>query len=104
MKIEYSKDVDIATIELETKGIIDHAEEVENLIIHFTEDNRPVLIEILEAKAFLKDFSEAVKEKESCDDPKRSGKIAKVIRPAYQYFIDEENAKIVRPAQVKLFG
>jgi len=49
-------------------------------------------------------YAEAVKEKESCDDPKRSGKIAKVIRPAYQYFIDEENAKIVRPAQVKLFG
>jgi hypothetical protein len=49
-------------------------------------------------------YAEAVKEKESCDDPKRSGKIAKVIRPAYQYFIDDENAKIVRPAQVKLFG
>jgi hypothetical protein len=49
-------------------------------------------------------YAEAVKEKESCDDPKRSGKIAKVIRPAYQYFIDDENAKIVRPAQVKLYG
>ena len=49
-------------------------------------------------------YAEAVKEKEGCKDPKRSGKIAKVIRPAYQYFIDEENAKIVRPAQVKLFG
>ncbi|MHC4640279.1 MAG: nucleotide exchange factor GrpE [Planctomycetota bacterium] len=49
-------------------------------------------------------YAEAVKEKENCDDKKRAGKIAKVIRPAYQYFIDDENAKVVRPAQVKLFG
>jgi molecular chaperone GrpE (heat shock protein) len=48
--------------------------------------------------------TEAVKEKEKCKDPKLTGKIAKVIRRGYQYFIDEENAKIIRPAQVKLFG
>ena len=49
-------------------------------------------------------YAEAVKEKECCDDPNRTGKIAKVIRPGYQYFVDEENVKVVRPAQVKLFG
>lgn len=49
-------------------------------------------------------FAEAVKEKEQCDDSKHTGKIAQVIRPGYQYFIDEENAKVVRPAQVKLFS
>jgi len=49
-------------------------------------------------------YAEAVKDKECCDDKKRTGKIAKIIRPGYQYFIDEENVKIVRPAQVKLFG
>jgi molecular chaperone GrpE (heat shock protein) len=48
--------------------------------------------------------TEAVKEKEDCDDPKLTGKIAKVIRRGYQYLIDEENVKIVRPAQVRLFG
>ena len=47
--------------------------------------------------------AEAVKEKEHCDDPNMKGKIAKVIRPGYQYFIDEENVKVVRTAQVKLF-
>jgi molecular chaperone GrpE (heat shock protein) len=47
--------------------------------------------------------TEAVKEKEHCDDPNMKGKIAKVIRPGYQYFIDEENVKVVRAAQVKLF-
>jgi len=49
-------------------------------------------------------YAEAVKDKECCDDKKRAGKIAKIIRPGYQYFIDEENVKVVRPAQVKLFG
>ena len=49
-------------------------------------------------------FAEAIKEKESCKDSKQKGKIAKVIRPGYQYFIDEENVKVVRTAQVKLFG
>jgi len=48
-------------------------------------------------------IAEAVKEKEHCDDPNLTGKIAKVIRPGYQYFIDEENVKVVRTAQVKLF-
>jgi len=49
-------------------------------------------------------YAEAVKEKECCDDSNREGKIANVIRPGYQYFIDDENFKVVRPAQVKLFG
>ena len=49
-------------------------------------------------------FAEAVKGKESCDDKKQTGKIAKIIRPGYQFFIDEENVKVVRPAQVKLYG
>ncbi|MFB0525305.1 MAG: nucleotide exchange factor GrpE [Phycisphaerae bacterium] len=48
--------------------------------------------------------AEAIKEKECSDDPNLAGKIAKVIKPGYQYFIDEENVKVVRPAMVKLFG
>ncbi len=48
--------------------------------------------------------TEAVKEKEHCDDPKKAGKIAKVVRPGYRYFINEGNVKVVRAAQVKLFG
>lgn len=48
--------------------------------------------------------AEAVKQKERCGDPERTGKIAKVIRPGYQYFIGEDNVKVVRTAQVKLYG
>jgi len=49
-------------------------------------------------------IAEAVKERASCDDPEQAGRIAEIVRPGYQYFIDEENTKIVRPAQVKLYA
>ena len=48
--------------------------------------------------------AEAVKDKKGIKDPKLKGKIAKVIRPGYQYFIDEENVKVVRTAKVKLYN
>jgi len=49
-------------------------------------------------------YAEAVKDKQQSDNPKKAGSIAKVIRPGYQYFINEGNVKVVRPAQVKLFA
>ncbi|UCD50717.1 MAG: hypothetical protein JSW27_24745 [Phycisphaerales bacterium] len=49
-------------------------------------------------------LAEAVKEKEITGDSDQLGKIAKVIRPGYRYMIDEESCKIVRTAQVKLYG
>jgi len=49
-------------------------------------------------------YAEAVKEKKKSDDPKRKGKIEKVLKPGYQCFIDEENARIIRPAQVRLYA
>ena len=48
--------------------------------------------------------AEAVKDRQPSEDPEQRGKIASVIRPGYQYFISEENVKVVRPAQVKLFA
>lgn len=49
-------------------------------------------------------LAEAVKDKEPAGDEAEIGKIAKVIRPGYRYILDEESCKIVRTAQVKLFG
>ena len=49
-------------------------------------------------------YAEAVKDKQQSDEPKQAGNIAQVIRPGYQYFINEGNIKVVRPAQVKLFA
>jgi len=52
----------------------------------------------------LEKQAEAVKERESCDDPDLAGKIAKIIRPGYHYFMDDKHVRIVRPAMVMLFG
>lgn len=49
-------------------------------------------------------FAEAVKARQECSDSKKSGKIANIIRPGYQYVINEEMVKVVRPAQVKLYA
>ncbi len=49
-------------------------------------------------------LAEAVKGKKNCNNKNQKGKIAKIIRPGYQFFIDEENVKVVRPAQVMLYG
>jgi molecular chaperone GrpE (heat shock protein) len=48
--------------------------------------------------------AEAIKEKKQCEDPDKKGKIESVLRPGYQFYIDDENIKIVRPAQVRLYA
>ena len=49
-------------------------------------------------------LAEAVKEKQPSNKPDQAGRIAKVLRPGYRYIIDDDNFKLVRTAQVKLFG
>lgn len=49
-------------------------------------------------------LAEAVKEKQPAPKPDQAGKVAEVIRPGYRYMMDDENYKVVRTAQVKLFG
>ncbi|MEP9412416.1 MAG: DUF2283 domain-containing protein [Candidatus Brocadia sp.] len=62
-KIKYSKDVDILMVELSDKPI-DYAEEGQ-VIVHFSHDGEPVLIEVLDAKEFvLNMLSSVMKEKE----------------------------------------
>ncbi|MCL0079683.1 DUF2283 domain-containing protein [Dehalococcoidia bacterium] len=63
-KIRYSGDADVLLIELSDKSI-DYAEEEGQMIIHFSKDGQPVLLEILEAKDFmLSSLSSVMKEKE----------------------------------------
>jgi len=63
-RIKYSKDVDALLIELSDKEIY-YAEEKGQMIIHFSRDGEPVLLEILDAKDFVLDsLSSLVKEKE----------------------------------------
>ena len=63
-KIRYSRDTDTLLIELSDRKI-DHAEEQGQVIIHFSKDNSPVLIEIMDASKFITDtFSSVVKQQE----------------------------------------
>ena len=64
-KIKYSKDVDILLIELSDKPI-DYTEEEGRIIIHFSKDGEPVLIEISDAKEFvLSSIATVIQEKEA---------------------------------------
>lgn len=56
MKTKYDSEVDIVMIELSEEDI-DHAEEAENMVIHFSRENKPVLVEILDASEFLSELS-----------------------------------------------
>ena len=56
MKIKYDREVDILMIELSDEKI-DYAEEAGPMIIHFTKDNKPILIEILDASEFLAELT-----------------------------------------------
>lgn len=47
---------------------------------------------------------EVVKDKVLTKKANMKGKIAEVIKPGYEYVIDDENLKVVRTAQVKLYG
>ena len=49
-------------------------------------------------------FAEAVKAKQASNKPDQAGRIARVLRPGYRYVVDDGNFKVVRTAQVKLFG
>lgn len=63
-KVKYSKDADALLIELSDKKI-DYADDKGNIIIHYTSDDEPVLLEIFNAKEFiLSSLSSMIREKE----------------------------------------
>ena len=51
-KISYEPEADVLSWEISKKGI-DYAEEVGDMVVHFSKDNTPVYVEILEASKFL---------------------------------------------------
>ena len=53
MKINYDRDEDILLVELDPDAAIDHAEHIHNVILHLDADDRPVLLEILNASEFI---------------------------------------------------
>lgn len=53
MKIHYDREEDILMLEISDEGKIDHAEQVDSVIVYFTASGEPVLLEILDASEFL---------------------------------------------------
>jgi hypothetical protein len=51
-KISYEPEADVLMWEITNKPI-DFAKEIGNIVVHFTKNNIPVLIEFLEASRFL---------------------------------------------------
>lgn len=52
MKVQYNREDDVLTIHL-SQGTIDHAEQTGGVIVHFSPEDRPVLLEVLDASDFL---------------------------------------------------
>jgi uncharacterized protein YuzE len=65
MKIKYDREKDILLLELSSEPI-DFAEESGSLIIHFSKEEKPVVVEILDASEFLSTITKVtMKTKES---------------------------------------
>lgn len=52
LNVHYSRDEDILTYEVSGEPI-DYAEGMDSVIVHFTKDGKPVMLEILDARKFL---------------------------------------------------
>jgi uncharacterized protein YuzE len=52
MKVKYSPEEDILMYKV-SRAPIDYAEEVGNIIVHYSKKRKPVLLEILNASKFL---------------------------------------------------
>ena len=62
IKMSYEPEADVLVWEI-TKQPIEYAEEVGNVIVHFSKKNNPVLMEILEASKFLSTAKKLVNSK-----------------------------------------
>lgn len=59
-KISYEPEADVLTLEISRNTPIESARELGNIVIHFAQNNVPVLIEILEASSFIKQAEDAL--------------------------------------------
>jgi len=87
-------------------GALSHLEEIKDELLFALESSgveqfQPELNSEFHGQEKL---AEALKEKQPAKKPEQAGRIARVIRPGYRYLIDDENYRIVRTAQVKLYG
>ncbi len=58
-KVHYEPGGDVLSWEINSRAI-DHAKEIGNMIVHFSKDNTPVAVEILEASKFVSQTSRLI--------------------------------------------
>jgi uncharacterized protein YuzE len=59
MKIRYDREEDIVTFDVSSENI-DYAEEIGPIIVHFSKQGKPVLLEILDASEFIAETTRAM--------------------------------------------
>ena len=59
--MKYDKEADVLSVENDTNTPVSYAQEMGNLIVHFSKQNKPVLIEILEASKLFKKQPKSLK-------------------------------------------
>lgn len=52
-QLKYEPEADVLSWEL-SNSPIDYAKEIGNFVVHFTKDGTPVLVEVLQAKDFMR--------------------------------------------------
>ncbi|MCD6203400.1 MAG: DUF2283 domain-containing protein [Methanophagales archaeon] len=62
MRISYDKEVDVLMVEFSEEKI-EYAEEMDPMIVHFTSEGKPVLVEILDASEFMAEVERVLKER-----------------------------------------
>ena len=60
-KISYDSDADVLSMESAGRTVIDHAQEMGDVVVHFSKTNKPVLVEILEASRLFKGQSKSLR-------------------------------------------
>jgi uncharacterized protein YuzE len=63
-KVSYDPESDVLMFELSSSAPIAFAREMGNVVVHFTKQNVPVLIEILNASSFVLQMQDAMDKKE----------------------------------------
>lgn len=53
ISIKYDSEADVLLLIFEEKGKLDHAEEVDDIVVHYGDDGRVIMVEILNASKMV---------------------------------------------------
>lgn len=60
-RISYEPEADVLTVEVSRTAPIDFAKEIGNIVVHFTKQGVPVLMEVLNASQFVSQAADLVR-------------------------------------------